>query len=44
MHLGVDEIARGFSACAVFMYYPLYWICYNQSKPRTPAYSHSRRH
>ncbi|KAK1760537.1 putative peptide transporter ptr2 [Echria macrotheca] len=26
----VDEIARGFSACAVFLWYPLYWICYNQ--------------
>ncbi|KAK0626829.1 POT family-domain-containing protein [Immersiella caudata] len=25
----VDEIARGFSACAV-LWYPLYWICYNQ--------------
>jgi POT family proton-dependent oligopeptide transporter len=27
---GVDEIARGFSACTVFLWYPLYWICYNQ--------------
>ncbi|KAK0652199.1 POT family-domain-containing protein [Cercophora newfieldiana] len=26
----VDEIAGGFSACAVFLWYPLYWLCYNQ--------------
>ncbi|KAK0727129.1 POT family-domain-containing protein [Lasiosphaeria miniovina] len=26
----VDEVSRGFSACAVFMWYPLYWLCYNQ--------------
>jgi len=26
----VDEVRRGFAACAVFMYYPLYWLCYNQ--------------
>jgi len=32
LFVGVDEIARGFSACAVFLWYPLYWICYNQSK------------
>lgn len=28
----VDELGRGFAACAVFCYYPLYWLCYNQSK------------
>ncbi|KAK3326352.1 peptide transporter-like protein [Apodospora peruviana] len=26
----VDEVARGFNACAVFLWYPLFWICYNQ--------------
>lgn len=26
----VDEVRRGFNACAVFMWYPLFWICYNQ--------------
>jgi POT family proton-dependent oligopeptide transporter len=26
----VDEVRRGFSACAVFCYYPLYWLAYGQ--------------
>ncbi|XWX00091.1 hypothetical protein V2A60_008108 [Cordyceps javanica] len=26
----VDELRRGFSACAVFCWYPIYWLCYNQ--------------
>lgn len=26
----VDEVRRGFSACAVFCWYPLYWLSYNQ--------------
>lgn len=26
----VDEVARGFKACGVFLWYPLYWLCYNQ--------------
>jgi proton-dependent oligopeptide transporter, POT family len=26
----VDEVARGFAACSVFCWYPLYWITYNQ--------------
>ncbi|KAI9733471.1 MAG: hypothetical protein M1818_007219 [Claussenomyces sp. TS43310] len=26
----VDEVRRGFAACSVFCWYPLYWICYNQ--------------
>ncbi|KKY30629.1 putative oligopeptide transporter [Diaporthe ampelina] len=26
----VDEVRRGFNACAVFLWYPLFWICYNQ--------------
>jgi proton-dependent oligopeptide transporter, POT family len=24
----VDELRRGFNACAVFCYYPLFWLCY----------------
>ncbi|KAI0070740.1 PTR2-domain-containing protein [Panus rudis PR-1116 ss-1] len=26
----VDEVSRGFKACSVFMWYPLYWLTYNQ--------------
>jgi proton-dependent oligopeptide transporter, POT family len=26
----VDEVARGFAACSVFLWYPLYWLTYNQ--------------
>jgi len=26
----VDEVGRGFSACSVFLWYPLYWLTYNQ--------------
>ncbi|KIW91023.1 uncharacterized protein Z519_07917 [Cladophialophora bantiana CBS 173.52] len=26
----VDEVRRGFAACAVFCYYPLYWLAYGQ--------------
>lgn len=26
----VDEVRRGFSACTVFAWYPLYWLTYNQ--------------
>ncbi|KAG5655920.1 hypothetical protein KAF25_000840 [Fusarium avenaceum] len=26
----VDELRRGFSACAVFCWYPIFWLCYNQ--------------
>ncbi|KAJ3523269.1 hypothetical protein NM688_g8757 [Phlebia brevispora] len=26
----VDEVSRGFKACAVFMWYPVYWLTYNQ--------------
>ncbi|KAM0435251.1 hypothetical protein ACHAPT_003344 [Fusarium lateritium] len=26
----VDELARGFAACAVFSWYPIFWLCYNQ--------------
>ena len=26
----VDEVGRGFAACSVFLWYPLYWITYNQ--------------
>ncbi|KAI1385416.1 PTR2-domain-containing protein [Hypoxylon trugodes] len=26
----VDEVRRGFKACSVFVWYPLYWLSYNQ--------------
>ncbi|KIW08326.1 uncharacterized protein PV09_01243 [Verruconis gallopava] len=26
----VDEVARGWAACSVFLWYPLYWLTYNQ--------------
>ncbi|PGH01111.1 POT family proton-dependent oligopeptide transporter [Blastomyces parvus] len=26
----VDEVRRGLTACAVFLWYPLYWLSYNQ--------------
>ncbi|KAF5631227.1 proton-dependent oligopeptide transporter POT family [Fusarium sp. NRRL 52700] len=26
----VDELSRGFNACAVFCWYPIFWLCYNQ--------------
>jgi len=26
----VDEVRRGFKACAVFLWYPLYWLAYGQ--------------
>ncbi|KAH7890643.1 POT family-domain-containing protein [Phlebopus sp. FC_14] len=26
----VDEVRRGFKACAVFLWYPIYWLSYNQ--------------
>jgi POT family proton-dependent oligopeptide transporter len=26
----VDEVARGFAACGVFAWFPLYWLAYNQ--------------
>lgn len=26
----IDELRRGVKACAVFLLFPLYWLCYNQ--------------
>ncbi|TGZ82308.1 MFS peptide transporter [Ascodesmis nigricans] len=26
----VDQVRRGFKACGVFLWYPLYWLAYNQ--------------
>ncbi|KAJ8082342.1 hypothetical protein PM082_008197 [Marasmius tenuissimus] len=26
----VDEVNRGFKACAVFAWFPVFWLCYNQ--------------
>lgn len=28
----VDEVRRGFNACAVFCYLPVFWLCYNQGQ------------
>jgi len=28
--LWVDEVRRGLKACAVFLWYPIYWLTYNQ--------------
>jgi len=28
--LWVDEVRRGFKACSVFLWFPLYWLTYNQ--------------
>jgi len=28
--LWVDELKRGIKACEVFVFYPLWWLCYNQ--------------
>lgn len=25
----VDEVRRGFKACTVFLWFPIYWLCYN---------------
>jgi proton-dependent oligopeptide transporter, POT family len=33
----VDEVARGFSACSVFCWYPLYWLTYNQLYNNLPS-------
>lgn len=26
----IDELSRGIKACAIFIFFPLYWLCYNQ--------------
>lgn len=26
----IDELSCGVKACAIFVYFPLYWVCYNQ--------------
>lgn len=26
----IDELSRGVKACAIFILFPLYWLCYNQ--------------
>ena len=33
----VDEVKRGFKACAVFMWYPIYWLTYNQLNNNLPS-------
>ncbi|TFK71961.1 PTR2-domain-containing protein [Pluteus cervinus] len=33
----VDEVRRGFKACSVFAWYPLYWLTYNQLNNNLPS-------
>ncbi|KAF8872957.1 peptide transporter PTR2A [Infundibulicybe gibba] len=33
----VDEVRRGFKACAVFLWYPIYWLTYNQLNNNLPS-------
>ncbi|KAF4119705.1 proton-dependent oligopeptide transporter, POT family, partial [Geosmithia morbida] len=40
----VDELRRGFSACAVFSWLPLFWLCYNQSSNLTSQAAVMQRH
>lgn len=40
----VDEVRRGFKACAVFLWYPLYWITYNQINNNLTSQADTMRH
>ncbi|RMZ90449.1 hypothetical protein DV736_g2322, partial [Chaetothyriales sp. CBS 134916] len=40
----VDEVRRGFKACVVFLWYPLYWICYNQINNNLTSQADTMRH
>jgi POT family proton-dependent oligopeptide transporter len=33
----VDEVQRGIKACGVFMYFPIYWLTYNQLNNNLPS-------
>ncbi|KAI9149221.1 putative peptide transporter ptr2 [Paramyrothecium foliicola] len=39
----VDELRRGFNACAVFCWYPLFWLCYNQTNNNLVAQAATMR-
>ena len=40
----VDEVRRGFMACTVFLWYPLYWISYNQINNNLTSQADTMRH
>ena len=40
----VDEVRRGFKACSVFLWYPLYWITYNQLNNNFTSQADTMRH
>ncbi|KAJ2901511.1 putative peptide transporter ptr2-a protein [Zalerion maritima] len=39
----VDELRRGFAACAVFLYYPIYWLTYSQLNSNLTAQAGTMR-
>ena len=40
----VDEVRRGFMACTVFLWYPLYWISYNQINNNLTSQADTMQH
>ncbi|EXJ83708.1 POT family proton-dependent oligopeptide transporter [Capronia coronata CBS 617.96] len=40
----VDEMRRGFKACSVFLWYPLYWIASNQINNNLTSQADTMRH
>ena len=40
----VNEVRRGFKACEVFLWYPLYWITYNQLNNNLTSQADTMRH
>jgi POT family proton-dependent oligopeptide transporter len=40
----VDEVRRGFLACTVFLWYPLYWISYNQINNNLTSQADTMQH
>jgi POT family proton-dependent oligopeptide transporter len=40
----IDELRRGFKACTVFLWYPLYWITYNQINNNLTSQADTMRH
>ena len=40
----VDQVTRGFAACKVFLWYPLYWLAYNQMVSNMTSQSATLNH
>lgn len=40
----VDQVRRGFAACKVFFWYPLYWLAYNQTVSNMTSQSATLKH